>query len=158
MRIALELYLFPRRAHANPFGGDQGRCRAWPIIRQVLTRYLPSPRGNLQLRKDTFGKPVCRGVTARRIHFSVAHARGLTLLAVSCVPVGVDVEAINRQTLLAPQATGMSPIDALGAWIRWEAMSKVEGFGLRGKPATHPTQLIAYGRYLAAVSIKRQTK
>lgn len=87
--------------------------------------------GSVEHGRPSFDAPV---------HLSVAHAPGLSVVAVSTAgPVGVDVEKAGT---------------ADAGWVRDEAVGKAYGVGLTGE--TGPAQVIdlALPGHLAAVAVR----
>jgi 4'-phosphopantetheinyl transferase len=88
------------------------------------------------------------------LDFSVSHAGGLAVIAVSNRPVGVDVEdAMAGEQPLAPaltqreRATCRSYADFARLWTRKEAVLKAVGKGL----ALHPGRIEVLGSTLVAL-------
>lgn len=63
--------------------------------RQILARYTATDPAALEFRTGAHGKPEAAGP----VEFSLSHAHGLALVAVSAAEVGVDVE-MTSQTLM----------------------------------------------------------
>ncbi|MFE6973304.1 4'-phosphopantetheinyl transferase family protein [Streptomyces sp. NPDC057682] len=91
------------------------------------------------------GGPHGRPATGGGVHFSLSHTRGLVLLAFAGVPVGADVELLQRPSVIAEISGQLHPAEvrelaelsgperpvAFGrVWTRKEAYLKGEGIGL----------------------------
>ena len=70
-------------------------ARGW--MREVLSRYLNSAPGDLEFCYGPYGKPSLAAPSqGRNIHFNLAHAEGLGLLAITYQgAVGIDVERVR---------------------------------------------------------------
>ena len=68
-----------------------------PFLRQVLARYIPE--NDLQIERGEFGKPYLRDFP--QWQFNVSHSGEKLLIAVSNLPVGIDVELIKSRKLFA---------------------------------------------------------
>lgn len=134
--------------------GD-GDVHVWPVVRtggdepvaRVLTRYCG---GNPVTIERGAGKPCLVGA-GRDVRFSVAHAGGLTLVAVAAGrEVGIDVERPGRGRWLSLPGHALTQaeqgsLDAfsgaarevafLQLWARKEAVLKAAGVGLAVDPA-----------------------
>lgn len=128
------------------------------FLRAVLARGVGGA-GLPELRIDstcarcghpTHGKPRLVVPAGGSVCFSLSHARGLAVLAVSSVEVGVDVEPVVAQDAVATSAVALSdrerselaaaPADTrdeklLGLWTRKEAYLKGIGLGVVHDPA-----------------------
>ncbi len=99
--VALDALLDPgERARAARFRFNRHRTRwvaAHGMLRSVLARYVQVPAGTLEFAAEPGGKPHLRGPRSdREVHFNLAHAEGIALLAVSTLgEVGVDVERVQ---------------------------------------------------------------
>ena len=90
-------------------------------VRRVLAAYLDAPPESLQFTYGDNGKPEL--VTQSALWFSLSHAKGRALLAVSATsPIGVDVERIPHppRDLLAERMLGPQ------AWRSYRALNEVE--------------------------------
>lgn len=122
------------------------------MTRSVLSNYLPEvPPSAWRFERGEHGRPsVARDMpeAARAPQFNLAHADGLVVMAVGCMPrIGVDVERIDERVRLAVARRYFSPAeaDALEAlpadeqkrrfqrlWTLKEAWLKAMGTGIAG--------------------------
>lgn len=76
--------------YRSPRLRDQmSRCRA--AVRWLLSEYLEAEPSKIDIVVDALGKPRVEGA---EIHFNISHSGEIALLAVSRVPVGVDIEKV----------------------------------------------------------------
>ncbi|MFE3068782.1 4'-phosphopantetheinyl transferase family protein [Streptomyces sp. NPDC059247] len=123
-------------------------------LRRLLGSYLGLPPREVEVSRapcpgcgEPHGRPVLPG---DRLHFSLSHCEGLSLLAFATSPVGVDVEAVPPPATIAETADVLHPREAaeLAAlpeaeralaftrvWTRKEAYLKGLGVGLSEDPA-----------------------
>ena len=118
------------------------RCRS--ALRMVLGRYVNRPASELAFRYGEFGKPA---LVDQRLQFNVSHSGTYALIAVSCHPVGIDLEFMGKQGIDLPGLIEMvchdsekSTLASLGEqarsdmfyclWSRKEAYAKMRGAGL----------------------------
>ncbi|RSS44917.1 4'-phosphopantetheinyl transferase superfamily protein [Streptomyces sp. WAC08241] len=140
------------RAAAFRYQTDRDAYTAAHVgLRLLLGLYLDMSPDRVRIIRQPCPNPNCGkphgrpGVQGGEIHFSLAHTRGLVLLAFAGTPVGVDVEEIpNAEAtaelgpLLHPRETAelsvLRPSErppAFGrAWARKEAYLKALGTGL----------------------------
>lgn len=96
---------------------------------------------------EAHGRPV---LPDGRLHFSLSHCEGLSLIAVAATPVGVDVEPVPEPHTvaeaaevlhpaeaaeLAALAPGLRPAAFARVWTRKEAYLKGTGVGLGADPS-----------------------
>lgn len=149
---------------------DRARCRrilgeadqnrfvaAWVLARLVIGERLGRDPAALSFDRtcthcgdQRHGKPVVE-TTGPGLDFSLSHAGGLVVVAVSDRAVGVDVEdATAGEQPLAPaltereRATCLSYADFARLWTRKEAVLKAVGKGL----AIHPRRIEILGSTL----------
>jgi hypothetical protein len=99
-------------------------------LHSILCKYVDAP----ELTRDANGKPQLVGGA---VHFNASHSGELALVAVSDVPVGVDIE---RQRAIADpvafarrlQFETTDPHELMRLWCRKEAWLKARGIGLAG--------------------------
>ncbi|KKZ73737.1 4-phosphopantetheinyl transferase [Streptomyces showdoensis] len=123
-------------------------------LRRLLGAHLGvAPRGVTVERApcpccgEPHGRPV---LPDGRLHFSLSHCEGLSLIAVATTPVGVDIERIPAPHLVAELAEVLHPAESaeLAAlaqdlrpaafarvWTRKEAYLKGTGVGLGADPS-----------------------
>lgn len=148
--LGVDVFLIPRQVRRGRASDRQNRfavnkrvaSKGFNMLKtRLLETYLPSPRAKLQLRTERHGKPYCHGIAARNLHFSVSHAYGLSVMAVSRTRIGIDAEHIDPFTLMVPavsesRSVSVSPdsaqagCDRLQDWVRNEARVKAIGIGL----------------------------
>lgn len=114
-------------------------------LREVLSGYTGLEPGALRFDYGPTGKPSLAG--SHGLHFNLSHCDDLALLAISALPVGVDVERVRpldalpqmmqiacspaeRQALLAlPQSRRLRAF--FFTWTRKEALMKAHGDGFK---------------------------
>ncbi|MCX5394699.1 4'-phosphopantetheinyl transferase superfamily protein [Streptomyces sp. NBC_00094] len=123
-------------------------------LRRLLGAHLGvAPRGVTMERApcpccgEPHGRPV---LPDGRLHFSLSHCEGMSLIAVATTPVGVDIERIPAPHLVAELAEVLHPAESaeLAAlardrrpaafarvWTRKEAYLKGTGVGLGADPS-----------------------
>lgn len=131
-------------AHVSRFvNARQRRQRlcARAALRRILSTYLETHPAHLVIRAGVHGKPWVPG-----LEFNCSHAPGLTLVAVSAQPVGVDIEPTDAvdgleairdrfvNDLDADGAEGTAVADLLRLWVIKEACVKAIGAGLTVDP------------------------
>lgn len=133
---------------------------AWVLARLVLGERLRLDPAALSFDRtcthcgdQRHGKPVVKTISPG-LDFSLSHAGGLAVIAVSDRAVGVDVEDVTAgKQPLAPaltereRATCLSYIDFARLWTRKEAVLKAVGRGL----AIHPGRIEIVGSTLLAL-------
>jgi 4'-phosphopantetheinyl transferase len=124
--------------------------RGW--LRVILGRYLGADPSRLEFETSEGGRPELAGKNATKIHFSLSRSGERGLLAVSCSPVGADIELVRARAGLADlvasrfgaaeahciaRGCGGSPLRGFYRhWTAKEAYVKAIGRGLAGLPAT----------------------
>lgn len=111
-------------------------CRG--ALRRILSGYLGTDPGGIELSRLEGGKPVVKG-----IEFNVSHSEGFCVIAVSDVPVGIDVEKKSPRDFAGISARYFSEAegDAISrsqspsslfyrAWCMRESMAKLRGTGV----------------------------
>jgi len=117
------------------------------LLGELLARVLICERAGLNNAQlvfgvNPYGKPVLEN--DRHIHFNVSHSGGYVVCAIDDVPVGVDVEGINKDnTELAKRFFAPDEIDYIvqasteeqmvrfcRIWTQKESCIKREGMGL----------------------------
>ncbi|MFE0701009.1 4'-phosphopantetheinyl transferase family protein [Streptomyces sp. NPDC058872] len=96
---------------------------------------------------EPHGRPVLPG---RRLHFSLSHCEGLSLIALASTPVGVDIERVPAPHTVAEASEVLHPAEAAElatlapalrpaafarVWTRKEAYLKGLGIGLGADPS-----------------------
>jgi len=120
--------------------------RAW--LRLILGRYLDADPGRLEFEAESGGRPALAGATAGVIHFSLSRSADRGFVAVSCSPVGADIELARARAGLVDLITtrfgvgearciiagcGGSPVRGFYRhWTAKEAYLKATGRGLTG--------------------------
>jgi 4'-phosphopantetheinyl transferase len=116
-------------------------------LRMLLAHYLDVRPQALRFVRGAHGKPALAGEAARGLHFNVAHAHEMALIAVRAgVEVGVDVEygrplreadAIAARFFSPGEAAELAALPAeaqlagfYACWTRKEAYIKLTGKGL----------------------------
>jgi 4'-phosphopantetheinyl transferase len=117
-------------------------------LRDILSRYLNTPPGDLRFSYGPHGKPrLERGVRGKHLEFNLSHSHGLILVAVSAArQVGVDIERIRpgsdweqiAERFFSPREAATLralPVDQrteafFCCWTRKEAYIKAIGEGL----------------------------
>ena len=82
--------LLAMRFLASNVRDQRARCKA--SIRMILSEYLTSRPAEIEILADPCGKPCAAGAS---IHFNISHSGSFALIAVSGVPVGVDMEHLS---------------------------------------------------------------
>jgi phosphopantetheine--protein transferase-like protein len=66
-------------------------------VREIISACTGIPSAKIELSADKFTKPVLLNPEAPPdFHFNVSHSRGTAVLAVSDMPVGIDIEKIRE--------------------------------------------------------------
>ena len=137
------------RADRFRFEKDQVQYTAGrAFLRTILGRYLQISPKDLRFRYNGYGKPyLADEFASTKLHFNLAHSRGLALYAVAVdTEVGVDIEHIRpefatteiAQRFFAPEEVkvllSLDPAIQKSAffdcWTRKEAFIKARGMGL----------------------------
>lgn len=137
------------QARANAMNHQEKRAHfvaARSALRWILSKYTGVAPSALPIIISAGGKPALDGDGA--LHFNVTHAQGTALIAVSRVPVGIDLEfprplnqldklvenyfAPDEQRILATMAGDEKRQAFLAAWTRKEACLKATGEGIVG--------------------------
>ncbi|MFC2078697.1 4'-phosphopantetheinyl transferase family protein [Candidatus Bipolaricaulota bacterium] len=71
------------------------RIVAWGSLRRVLSRYLGCSPGDIQLRREPFGRPELVHPSNAGVQFSLSHSGNLGLVGVATNAIGVDIEKIS---------------------------------------------------------------
>jgi len=145
--------------------------RAW--LRVILGRYLDADPSRLEFGTSLAGRPGLAGKDAGTIHFSLSRSADRGLIAVSCSPVGADIELVRARTGLADlitsrfgaaearciaQGCGGSPLRGFYRhWTAKEAYLKATGRGLAGLRRTELScgapPVMNVGGYAAASTV-----
>lgn len=144
------------QARAARYRGDalqRDYRRARAALRHILAHHTGRPPAALALAEGPLGKPV---LEQHALHFNLSHSGALALVAVSHVPVGIDLERARQgfdAAALAPLVCHPAERMALAAlppiqrqqhflqlWTHKEAYCKLLGMGLHKDPA-----LLAFG-------------
>jgi len=116
-------------------------------LREILSRYLGVPAGEVPIATTAKGKPYLREGAGRGIHFSLSHTHGVAMAAVARERVGVDIEEMAEDyphMEVAENFFAREEVEALQAeadpqkrarlffsyWTRKEALLKATGEGL----------------------------
>ena len=132
---------------------QRGYRRARAALRHILAHHTGQPPASLALAEGPLGKPVLQ---QHALHFNLSHSGALALVAVACVPVGIDLEQARPEVdaaALAPLVCHPAERAALAAlppgqrqqhflqlWTHKEAYCKLLGTGLHKDPS-----LLAFG-------------
>ncbi len=125
-------------------------------LRTILGRCLSVPPDAVPLVANAFGKPALGGQDTTALQFNVSHSGARAVIALSCEPVGIDIEAWRADMAWAAWHESAAvacapdemrwlsalaqrqPQDAMLAFLRlWtakEACSKAVGTGLSASP------------------------
>jgi len=121
---------------------------AHAMLRDILHRYLDLPAHEIQLRRDSFGKPfLLKDGTPIPPYFNLSHSGALVLAALACDRhIGVDVEEIRPmddiESLVTSNFSTQERADVLGQdlshreqaffrhWTRKESYIKALGQGM----------------------------
>jgi len=67
------------------------------VVREIISAYTGIPSAKIELSSGNFTKPALLNPEAPQdFHFNVSHSRGIAVLAVSDMPVGIDIEKIRE--------------------------------------------------------------
>ena len=124
-----------RRTEAESFVKEEHRllhCAAGLLLRCIL-----GVREDADLRYGEYGKPE---LVDGDVHFSLSHAGHYAVLAVGDVPIGVDIEPVEKPQILPRKmlheeelgwlANNQSAEDFCLLWTRLESALKADGCGL----------------------------
>lgn len=138
------------RAQQFKFDADRNRFIAGRgLLRTILGSYLEAIPANLRFAYSKRGKPTLESPAQDTLHFNVAHAKDLILIAVTrACAVGIDVEWIRPMNdaediaarFFSPRETAKLmalPKDQrtpafFNLWTRKEAWLKATGDGISG--------------------------
>lgn len=132
-RYVYELILVkskPSDQKTNAFGRSDQKCFCKLNKKKILKSHLLSHRATLQIRRNAYGKPYCKGVAAKNIHYSVSYANGLMAMIIGPKNVGIDIEHVNYFTLNAPDVPNFNGTNNLKKWVSYEACCKAIGKGI----------------------------
>jgi len=111
-------------------------------LRELLTRYLATPPGQLRFVYNTFGKPGLSPECGSALRFNISHSADLALIAIALdAEVGVDLEHLQALPDYAEIARGFfSPAEVdeltrLPSGVQAQAFSVV---GQRKRPTRRP--------------------
>jgi len=119
------------------------RIVAWGRLRYILSRYLGCLPGDIVIERGSSGRPEIVSPGEVDIHYSLTHSRNHALLAISRMPVGIDLENLRRLadvkalsarffTQNESEAIASLSVDErieafLRVWVRKEAYLKAAG-------------------------------
>lgn len=118
-----ELHLW-RRLHSP--AEARGDSAGWRLA--ILARYCGQPAEALRLVRSERGKPGLDPALGGGLHFSTAHASGMSLLAVAPGEVGVDLERIEDFAELDAVAELHFPATVLARWRTRPAADRIAAF------------------------------
>jgi 4'-phosphopantetheinyl transferase len=109
------------------------------VLRSILAHFIPVPPADIQFHFNPHKKPKVDG-----IEFNISHSGNLVIIAISSVPIGIDIEFINKNFDFAPLMNTIfnkeessvinKNADRLAwfyiLWTRKEAILKASGEGL----------------------------
>ncbi|HMN04280.1 MAG TPA: 4'-phosphopantetheinyl transferase superfamily protein [Flavobacteriales bacterium] len=148
LRDRLDRYItlldMEERARADRFRFERDRERyilGHGLLREVLGWHLAQPAAQLVMPREEFGKPFLEG---HPVHFNLSDTKDAVLVALHRLPIGADVETLNRRTdheevaghyftprevaSIAKASDGKRRF--LELWTRKEAVLKACGVGL----------------------------
>jgi len=158
--VLLEQLPLERRARLERIK-DRNRWREVLCAYGILRRALKEQYGWRELpaiEVTAGGKPVFAAPV--QVQFSLSHARGAVLTALSGRPVGVDIERIRAVStqMMHRLAQTDSQQDFFRSWVRREARGKRTGVGVNIEPEAplaageHYYELNLFDGYAASVA------
>lgn len=125
-----------------------------PQILASVREYLGSPRAEISVHRDEYGKPHLVG--AEGVFVSVAHTDDICLVAVAEYEIGIDIESKSRKVKnpaslarryfcedeIAQLGENPSPEAFNEMWVAKEALSKLIG---RGVPCMRERSIFSEG-------------
>lgn len=78
------------------------------IIKYILCLYYHIPINRINIKFDILGKPY---LNITGVHFNLSHSNNLLVCAVSQIPIGVDIEYINKNIDLRRSSRFFSKIE-----------------------------------------------
>lgn len=128
------------RVRAERFRFEHDRVHwthARSALREILARYLEKDPEAIEFSYGEHGKPAANG-----IEFSLSHARGYAMIAISdAVPVGVDLEFVRDNVEIGKLLARIGETETEGdrqrlfqVWTRREARTKALGSPLMQSP------------------------
>lgn len=108
----------------------------WKLLEQAIKIATNLDFANLEFAKTTNGKWICPD-----LHFSLSHTDGVVCVAVSDLPIGVDVEAVKdirpvladkilterERVIMESMPTEKMGRFLLDAWVKKESIFKMRG-------------------------------
>lgn len=107
--------------------------RLYKLLYEVLQRYYGYPMDKIQLCKTEDGKPYCKDSS---LQFSLCHTDGLSLVAISDFPCGIDAEKSDR--VVSDRVAGRflkREAATVLDWTRYESIGKLIGCGIPYDPS-----------------------
>jgi 4'-phosphopantetheinyl transferase len=80
--------------YRHPLAREQF-VRARALLRSLLSDYLETEAGSIEIVPRPDGKPIVAGRSAGALEFNLSHTDGLALVAIGRRAVGVDVEKVR---------------------------------------------------------------
>lgn len=118
------LYIYARLVEGNRNLHEA----AYELLFEAVKCTYGDGSGDLQLKKTEYGKPYFENAP---YHFSIAHTEGMVTVAISEVPVGIDVESMNRTISDKVSKRFLKKENAeLVDWLRYESIGKMRGCGI----------------------------
>ena len=100
---------------------------SWKLLEYALKDGYSLDIKNLNFEKFPSGKWACD-----KCYFSITHSFGAVSVAVSKLPVGIDMECVERDTSQLEKLfkdDKLKGVNALVKWTEWESSYKLKGEG-----------------------------
>lgn len=124
------LYPPARNAEIENAGCDKVKMEkyfSWNLLAYALKDVYGKLIEDFTFSKTEKGKWVCD-----ECYFSITHSKNAVAVAVANAPMGIDMEAVERDTTQLEKlfkSDKLKGVNALAKWTEWESVYKLKGEG-----------------------------